>query len=299
MNKIASFFSCLCVVGAVFTASCVQIDTSSTGNYGRPRLYPAPLPSYVAGEYFTYNKNITSTVMKQKGDTVKWQFSNGAVGSGYRDFVLPFYAWENTNNKEKMKVKYGVSNLWPLDVGKTDSFRTTQNYGDNKRWGGRNEDTFWECRVDGTAAVRVPAGTFDTFRVSCVKYIADVRNWDEKITYYYSPDFGHFVKREEVNSNRTKNVEVLTGAGFDPSYLSSSDRKWFERRLSDTLERNRDGEASTWESSNKNISAMFTPLKSYRGSDGKRCREYKVAFNIHGKIRYDIRESCRAGGGRW
>ena len=72
----------------------------------------------------------------------------------------------------------------------------------------------WRCVVERTERLTVPAGTFDTYQISCFRYRPGTTAWRQTRIYHYAPKIGHFVSREDVYAARPGRRIQLIEAGF-------------------------------------------------------------------------------------
>ena len=160
------------------------------------RLGAAEMPSYGKGDKFVFAGGRTEKVLAVSGDKVRWQREDGRELLRVRDFVRPPLAWETQNRRGDQSIKNGPGALWPLAIGKVDTFRARRSM-TSKASGevsARNRD--YDCSVETAETVAVPAGTFDTFRVTCRRYSGSGKRLVETRTWNYAPEVGHYVRRE-------------------------------------------------------------------------------------------------------
>jgi hypothetical protein len=153
--------------------------------------------------------------------------------------------------------------------------------------------------VKGTERVSVTAGTFDSYVISCKRYSDDGRTWRATRRFYYAPDLGHYVIREDNYRNRSNKKRQLVSYGFNSTVLPQKDQTALNRKLQMALNKNADGIASTWTNQRKDITVMLIPVRSFIGPDGQKCREYHSVYSVMGRIRKNAREVCRQPNGLW
>jgi hypothetical protein len=121
----------------------------------------------------------------------------------------------------------------------------------------------WTCAVEGTERVSVTAGTFDSYVIACKRYSDDGRTWRATRRFYYAPDLGHYVIREDNYRNRSNKKRQLVSYGFNRTVLPQKDQTTLNRKLQMALTENADGIASTWTNQRKDITIMFCyPFKT-------------------------------------
>jgi surface antigen len=262
-------------------------------------LPPASLPTYTPGEYFIFDNNFHMTVADIQEGLVTWKYSNDAMGVGYNDFLIPLGRTERIGERTETVSSVNLTDLWPLQNNKETNFETTQTIFATDASLTREVTRTWNCQVEGTAKVNVPAGNFDTFVINCKRFSGTDHGWRGNDRYYYSPDLNHYVMLERTSARRSAKTQKLTGYGFNSTYLPEKDQIQLRKLLQTVLNRHADGVAGTWTSSSKKISAMLIPTKSFSDSTQRKCREYRSVYSVEGRIREHVRELCHTQGGSW
>ena len=62
----------------------------------------ASLPDYVPGEYFVYDDGTSVLVAAVKDDMVTWKHHNGAVSTGYPNFIIPDLTWTSADRSSQI-----------------------------------------------------------------------------------------------------------------------------------------------------------------------------------------------------
>ena len=170
-----------------------------------------------------------------------------------------------------------------------------------KMWDARSTDDNREFRfrVIERAPVTVPAGTFDTYVIVCKRYSTSSNSWRATRKYYYAPELGHYVIRDDTFRSRSDRTRRLVAYGFNSTFLPEQEQINLNRRLQDALSRNPDGIASTWKSKPGDITAMLVPVNSYTASNGEECRDYYSIYSVKGRIRKNARSVCKQPEGSW
>lgn len=263
------------------------------------RLLIADLPSYQPGEFFIYDNGMSMIATESAKDSVNWRYGNGAVSSGYRNFLVPQLSWESNTNKGKRASDAIPNILWPLSVGKSARFGVNQTLLDKTN--GLTEETNrrWECSVKATERVSVPAGNFDTYVVSCERYSTGGNEWRGRHTYYFSPDVRHYVKLDRDYANRPSKSEQLVRYGFNSEFLAEKEQAEAKKLLFQALDKGEQGVSQNWGSPAGHISVMLIPYQRFTNVTGQQCREYKSVFNVGGRVSHHNRKACRAPDGTW
>jgi surface antigen len=72
-----------------------------------------------------------------------------------------------------------------------------------------------------------------------------------------------------------------------------------ELRAAHVLEKNKTGQASTWENPDKGTEVTVTPIKTYQAQSGEYCREYQTEITVGGKVQQAYGTACRQPDGQW
>jgi surface antigen len=272
----------------------------------------AALPGYVPGEYFVYDDGTSVLVTGVAQGLVSWKHHNGSVSQGYPNFVIPALSWRSATHSSQGTTAAPPDFLWPLAAGNQGRFTFHQTLSTVDGAPPEQSSRNWVCAVEGTSRVNVPAGEFDTVVIACKGYAraegaGGVTGFLERVEeffgvvrlFYYAPELGHYVLREDRQMGLPKSRRALVSNSFNSTLLPEND----QRRLNDTLQaalsKNLDGVATHWVSRSGTVSAMLVPYRSFRGEKGQLCREYRSTYNVKGRIGQHTREVCRQPDGRW
>ena len=264
-----------------------------------PRLAEANLPDYAVGEYFSFDDGTTTLVTSVSGEWVTWRYNNGTVSKRYRNFVIPALTWTSANKVSEAKTTARADLLWPLKVGKKGQYDFRQTVSKHDGVEATRLSRSWSCAVEGTKRVAVAAGTFDTYVIACRRYSDTSYKWKATRRYYYAPDLGHYVMREDKYRSRPEKKRELVSYGFNSTVLPKQDQIALNRKLQKALSHNADGRATTWISRTGKVKARLIPIRSFRGPDGDECREYNSVYSIEGRVRKNARVVCRQSNGHW
>lgn len=284
---------------ALALAGCAQQQQVRKESVDSSALLIADQPVYWPGEFFEYDDGPAMIVTDSSNGMVTWKYANGATSSGYANFLVPQLNWDGGGTRGSGTTDASPEFLWPLTIGAFGRFDITQTVVDAQ--GGVPETLArrWECSVEGTEKVFVPAGEFNTYIVSCNRYTADGSDWRGRHTYYYSPDIRHFVKLEKNYAGRSSKTEQLKSYGFNSQYLPEQEQSELKKLLNRTLSEGKSGISQSWTNGGGTISAMLIPYQSYRGANGEQCREYKSLYNVEGRVYHHTRKACQTANGSW
>ncbi|MES9961932.1 MAG: hypothetical protein ABW116_00170 [Candidatus Sedimenticola sp. 20ELBAFRAG] len=256
----------------------------SQGPAKSPDLAPASLPEYIPGEYFVFNNETVHTVSEREKELVVWKTNTGLTKTALTNFLIPDLAWQSKSRSSKGSTTAPHNALWPLKTGNRASVPFQQTITKSDDSAPTEITRNWKCEVEGTERTSIQAGTFDTYRISCLRNSPSSGRFRARKTYYYAPSVGHYILVEEQHKYRGNKRKELSAYGFNTTYLSSRDERDLKRLLQKTLDKNPDGKAGSWTSRNGLVTAMLVPVSSYRSPTGQSCRKYRSIYSVGGRI---------------
>lgn len=284
----------------LFFTGCQTLPGHITENDdARPLIAKAGLPDYVPGEYFVYNDGTSVLVMAASKDQVIWKYSNGAESKGYPNFIIPELTWTSDNRSSNGRTTAPPDLLWPLALGKRAEFTFDQTIISKDGSPPVQLSRRWDCTVEGAARVSVPAGRFDTVAIGCSRYSTSSGSWRATRRFYYAPEIGHYVLREDKRRGRLDTRRELVAYGFNSTMLPAGEQVELNQTLQAALTKNKDGRAAFWRSQSGDLAAMLVPFRSFKGPAGKSCREYRSIYSVHGRTGQHTRNVCRQPDGQW
>jgi hypothetical protein len=269
-----------------------------------------PLPVYRAGTTFVYSNGTWERVMANAPGMVTWKNNRGYISSGSPDFTYRRASWQTRSRKgsrtfgprEDIHIKRKES-LWPLKIGNQASFTETGSWIDKKDGSVHRYTTHWSCEVTGTEKVAVPAGEFDTWKITCSRYNSarKTRNPAREVkTWYYAPKIGHYVL---VNSqffyNRPSRRLELIAVLPPRDDLSAKVQKAMDSSFQKAMELEISGSSSRWEVPGRSISGGTTPQGTFRLEDGTFCRRYVQELILPDDHQAYHGMGCRDSKGKW
>jgi surface antigen len=257
------------------------------------------LPDYVPGEYFVYDDGTSVLVSSVSDGMVTWKHHNGVTSTGYPNFIIPDLTWSSANRSSAGRTAARPDLLWPPTAGKREQFAFAQTITHKDGRAPEQIDRNWTCTVEGTTRVAVPAGEFNTIVIACRRFSTTSGSWRGTRRFYYAPEVGHYVIREDQHRRRANTRRELVAHGFNSTVLPQRDQVKLNQTLQAALSKNGDGRASFWRSKSGYISAMLVPVTSYTGSGNQSCREYRSVYSVRGRIREHGRNVCRQTDGSW
>lgn len=167
----------------------------------------AALPDYRVGDTFIYSDRRVETAERIEARDVVWRAGNGQRFTRPRNFVVPAVQWSTSRTRGRRVVRGEHEKLWPLEAGRTVRFRSMAEVrSDTEPL--RRIPELWTCTAAGTQRIEVPAGRFDTQQIRCDRYSPDTMRVQRRVIWYYSPEVGHYVRRETIEFGTGKRSSV-------------------------------------------------------------------------------------------
>ena len=188
-----------------------------------------PLPAYELDDTFIYDNGRVEQLVSMTEDKLTWSAFEGRQYVRDRNFILPLLQWDTAESKGSRRVSTEASSLWPLQPGKSSSFRIVSDFTLQVKEGPsvrRRRVELWSCRVLPSAAITVPAGTFDAIEIRCEQFSSRSMRLISEERWYYSQDVGHYVLRSwsDVSTGRRGSyalVAKLSGREANPRRIRS------------------------------------------------------------------------------
>ncbi|MDH3335460.1 MAG: hypothetical protein OEL50_02340 [Rhodospirillaceae bacterium] len=292
----------------LFLGACQEILINSPANFsGTPispdTMTPAPLPDYRMGDKYYYSNGSYHKITKVSPNIVEWESNAKRRSVTTADPMAP-ELYRETRTREYAKTSDpSVGDIWPLAVGKTSSFATNVKY--------RSKDTstegefrqLWDCAVDGAERVRVLAGEFDTYRVSCQRtfrsHTSGKTYYKQKVVYHYAPEIGNYVRYQSTPRGKSTYVRELIAIRPDIGFLDNKTARNIRHTFQDVLENKQNNQTASWKSKNGKIRTSTTATKTFQAANGKFCRNYKQIVNQGDGDRLYVGVACREDKLKW
>jgi surface antigen len=81
--------------------------------------------------------------------------------------------------------------------------------------------------------------------------------------------------------------------------LDRADLAYHEQTSQNSLEKNPDGMAATWQNPNSGHAGSITPVRTYQTANNQYCREYRQVIQIDGRAEEALGTACRQNDGSW
>lgn len=154
----------------------------------------------------------------------------------------------------------------------------------------------WQCRVGDLEAVTVPAGTFETYKISCSRYQGTA--WQQGYNWYYSPQVGHYVKRIFTWFSKPCR-EIACCIRSRASESPGGAAKTLRDLVQTALEKNRSDQPRFAEFSAENLRITVVPKRTFRMPNGTYCREYEQKLTARSRTSTQTGVACRDNAGIW
>jgi hypothetical protein len=190
----------------------------------------AALPDYGAGDTFVYSNGRVEQLAGIEANRFTWATRGGRRYVRDRNFVVPALSWRARNVVGARRVSGKPDDLWPLAVGRTNRFRVVTEVDTRDPDTGRSKRTrigeLWTCRVNAAAPIVVPAGRFDAYEIACDRFSSTTMKVLRREIWHYSPEVGHYVRRETINVGNGKRssfalVAALSGHEANPARVEA------------------------------------------------------------------------------
>ena len=272
-----------------------------------------PANRYISGTVFVYASGRWDRVQSVNGENVEWINHRGHSSVSSHDFTFRPIRWtsgthEGTRYFDPAEFLFSSKafSLWPLSVGKTSG------YYENNVWHAfaepyRTYKAYWSCKVEAKAKVTVPAGSFDTFKIVCVRYSGRLPSSHtfsrEYRTWYYAPEIKHWVayERDYRGENSRKTSERLASVipALDRAEGGEADRLEIEQFFQETLNSSPDLETSVWQSATVPVQMELTPVKTFQNNARATCRQYRQTLHMGESKEKYYSIACRGIDEKW
>lgn len=156
------------------------------------------LPVYQAGQAFIFDNGRVERVEEVTDDRVVWAARTGRTYVRDANPIVPILEWSYRGQEGSRRINGDPDRLWPLQAGRSVQFRAvneTRDREDNLR----RSVHLWTCTVRAQETVLVPAGRFAAYPLVCDRFSAGTMRVIERLTWHFSAEVGHYVRREARN----------------------------------------------------------------------------------------------------
>ncbi len=307
MNKNKIFLRGTIALLALVTLNACQALNMPANFTGVPiaagTMAPAGLPANRAGDKYYYSNGTFNKIEKISPSGIEWINNKKRKSITISDPMAPQLYLETGTREYIKQTDASVGEIWPLAVGKSSSFFTNIKFKvkDTGREGEFRQ--LWGCSVDGTERVRVLAGTFDTYRVSCTRKSKSITSgktyYRQTVVYHYAPEIGHHVRYESRTKGKPPYARELIAVRPDIGFLSDKTAKNIRHTFQDALENYQNDKSVSWSDKKTGVKTTTTPVQTFQTADGKFCRNYKQIVNQGDGDGLYVGVACREGKLKW
>jgi len=262
-------------------------------------MAPAALPTYAAGDRFTYDNGRTERVEEVDAETgvVRWRRGRTRTYYTHPNFIIPDLRWSTRRTRGTFDTNVSADAMWPLVLGADEYFvgtRESQRKGQGET---RTSIRAYDCRVDGTVTLELAIGTFDTYQVVC-RRLTRGRSFSRAYHWYYAPAVGHYVRKDTydryggMRSSVTLTSVVRADRGLSDTLLDTRNAL-----LTEALENWPSGTTRDWQDPAGQAAVAVTVAGTFRTEGGAFCRRYSQAITLGSETRVDPGIACRTESG--
>lgn len=270
-----------------------------------------PLPGYRQGTTFVYADGTWESVSAVVPNIVTWKDHRGYTSNGTPDFTRRRIYYQTRTRqgtrtfgpREDLMIR-SKEVLWPLKIGNRASYTETGTWIDKRDGSEHFYRSQWSCEVAGIERVKVAAGEFNTWKITCTRYNVSGQGLQSRAkeikTWYYAPEIGHYVlvTRDYLYDKPSRRKELL--AVLPPKeILPTRARKKMERSFQKAMEHKLSGSASSWSIASGAASGGTTPYGTFKLENGTFCRRYVQDLKFSGEQQTYYGLACRDDRGRW
>ena len=162
-------------------------------------LAPANLPSYQQGDTFIFDNYRVEHVVYAEQSTIEWRSRRDHHYHSDRNFIIPILQAKMASRSNLRKVIGNPDELWPLKPGNQTRFSIFNEANDSLSHTQVRELQLWHCYVEPQKRIQIAAGNFTTYPILCDQYSANSMRPFKRLTWFYSPTIGHYIRRQSIN----------------------------------------------------------------------------------------------------
>lgn len=215
-------------VGDDFDRAVAEIRGSIVGSGPSIELPPAQQPNYQVGKVLVYNGDRVRQIASLSDSDIQWQDRDGPLFRTTKHFFLPRIYQDFRNRTVSRTFAGNPEALWPLTIGNQVEFVEHRR---TERKETRTVDQAtrkWRCSVVDAHVVETPAGSFDSYRVTCRSYregFRSIRSMSpvQIVHWDFAPAIGHYIRRESWSPSSNRRRERTLSAAL-PASLATPQR---------------------------------------------------------------------------
>ena len=269
-------------------------------NYPGAGLPTVPLPDYSVGDSYRFNDGTTESVVAVDRDQVRWSGGDGTYLTS-REVLLPRLGWVDQTVQGERLISAMPPLLFPLQPGKTVLFSATRTIRPVTGGPPTTTNENWRCDVGSATRMETLAGAFNTWRVTCAMTERPEAPGSLVVqrSFYYAPEIGFYVRREERTSNGPAQEVELAGYSAAEPALPESAVRLRVGGIQRALEREVSGGATSWHDPATGDAGEVRPVRTVRSGQYGWCRDFAEHIRASGRA-YELRGTgCRNPSGIW
>ena len=222
-------------------------------------------PLYNVGDAYIWSDGQVETVARVAGNKLFWQADDGKRYTADSNFLIPPSSWTGPAGSGEAYARVDTRASWPLKSGTPLVFQVSS--------GGEYRE--WQCNIDRSERVSVPAGRFDVIALACERNPAPAGEWVRR-EWLYAPAVRHYVARIDILAGGGRRRIDLVGIRPGAEDWPPAARAGLDRAIQDTLANLPDGEHGQWSSTvvTEEFEIRPGPIRNNRG--GGRCRRFDL-----------------------
>jgi hypothetical protein len=263
-------------------------------------LATVPVPDYSVGDSYRFSDGTTESVVAVDRDQVRWNGGDGSYVTSH-EVLLPRLGWSNATVQGERRIAAPEPLLFPLQPGKNVVFSATRTVRPLSGATPVTANEKWRCDVVGTVREQTWAGAFNTWQVTCVMTEQPEAPGSTVVqrTFYYAPEIGFYVRREERSAEGpAREIELAGYTSAEPAMPASAVRLRVGG-IQQALEHASSGAAASWHDPATGDAGDVLPIRTVRSSQYGWCRDFTEHIRATGRA-YELRGTgCRNPAGVW
>lgn len=281
----------------VFVWSRLVVLLCGVGACGGPVGGPSTvtqMPAFEVGEHFRFSDGQQFRVREITADRISWITANGGSQISARDIFQPLIEGSDGPVRFNRVITDRQGELWPPRPGRTALFRA------NLRRAGTEVPELWSCIMREAIILEIRLGKFDVYPVACdVLRGSGAGRTTETLVSYYAPRLRYFARLERHDAAGRTTIADLTDVLTVDTPLAVSALLRRDAAMQAALETVPSGRDIGWRDPDGVTSGRVRPVRSFRVTDGRFCREFEEDTATAQRFDRNRRIACRQAEGIW
>ncbi len=187
------------VAAALFAllVGCVAAPNPLAGRADPDQRVRADAPDPVPGTVFIFDDGRVERYLRRDEESLVWATRRGREYLRAANPALPIMSWDIGQRSGRREVFGNADNLWPPANGARAQFRVLTEVRDGEAQ--RRYSQAWSCSASGPRDIKVPAGRFSAYKITCERFSVNTMRLLERRNWWWSEDLGHYVRRRYQN----------------------------------------------------------------------------------------------------